>query len=390
MDISDDSSRGESQASQLLRAVLPHGLPFPIANVGRATNRTQGGICELSVSQGTRDSVSQYSLHELAATQLDLQAQDQHRVGSLGGEREKAGVLGRATGKSAWPTEALSEVRAPISNDRILFADRVVTSAFKSSKAVSFHSPLLAPSADVVNTSVAPTRTMHRARRQRSPSPASQDSFAGPLSCQDPQKLFLQNARNFNMPLEELARPRLLVDDVSDATAETSSSLYASANPHALSPRSCRVAPPLTALPRHGEVLVVSTPSISSQSGSSQILSQAFGSRQPDNYSQLSEQYISGQARHVDLSDDHHDRQDGQNFGAATIPSSPRDDISTEPSSSYERLLGQDPFQPMPESLVATQPATQQGETEPTQPLDPSIYAGPSTSGNTQDRKSVV
>lgn len=58
--------------------------------------------------------MSQYSFHELAATQLDLQAQDQHRVGSLGGEREKAGVLERATGKSAWPTEALSEVRAPI------------------------------------------------------------------------------------------------------------------------------------------------------------------------------------------------------------------------------------------------------------------------------------
>lgn len=65
---------------------------------------------------------------------------------------------------------------------------------------------------------------------------------------------------------------------------------------------------------------------------------------------------------------------DHGNNGIATQPGSPVG--STEPSSSYERVLEADPYAPNTQPLVPTQPASQR--TEGTQPIDSTQDAGPS------------
>lgn len=79
-------------------------------------------------------------------------------------------------------------------------------------KVVSFLSPLNRPSPKpdrvqkpVVSTP-APMRFRRRARQQRSPSPASQDSFAGPNPLQDPD-LFVATSRQFEIPIDQIGLP---------------------------------------------------------------------------------------------------------------------------------------------------------------------------------------
>lgn len=79
-------------------------------------------------------------------------------------------------------------------------------------KVVSFLSPLNKPSPKpdrvqkpIVSTP-APMRFRRRARQQRSPSPASQDSFAGPNPLEDPD-LFVATSRQFEIPIDQIGLP---------------------------------------------------------------------------------------------------------------------------------------------------------------------------------------
>ena len=76
----------------------------------------------------------------------------------------------------------------------------------QQTKTVSFKVKATAPqSIDLPKTSENPPPM--RLRRRRSPSPLSQDSFAGPTALDDPD-IFVATSRQFERPLEELGLPR--------------------------------------------------------------------------------------------------------------------------------------------------------------------------------------
>ncbi|KAI0636978.1 hypothetical protein C8Q77DRAFT_1269626 [Trametes polyzona] len=240
----------------------------------------------------------------------------------------------------------------------------------KGDKAVSFLSP--AP----------PTRLRPRSPKQRrSLSPASQDSFAGPLPEIDYAAAVIAKSKVFDIPLSRLGDESLSISDGEDGPPPVSSNMWAS---RPLGRGIRQPSPP-------GKILVEGTPSNSSRSNDSQSQSRSqpqtqprdshiFNSQQSDGETQSSDFRPQGQAQYTDdeLSElmpvppmDTDTEGENEPDKSALVPSQQSD--ITEPSSSYERLVNQDPFSPLPQ---ATQPAHQIAETQavdyskPTQEVD--------------------
>ncbi|KAI1795884.1 hypothetical protein LXA43DRAFT_1058127 [Ganoderma leucocontextum] len=172
--------------------------------------------------------------------------------------------------------------------------------------------------------------------RPRSPSPPSQDSFAGPLPQLDPAKVFIATARNFNIPLSQ-------VGEVSQSPSEEDGPPPVSFDIWSSGERSSTTRQPSPA-PR---ILVAGTPSDSSRGSNSQCQSQAnpSQSQQPESHygdSQYSDPFPQAQAQTEDYLPP---SQLDEGLGISSRSG------SSQPSSSYERLLA-DPFEDIP---VATQ-----------------------------------
>ena len=227
-----------------------------------------------------------------------------------------------------------------------------------------------------------PVRNTRRPRRRRSPSPASQDSFADPLPPEEAEKLFVANTRTFNIPLSELLKSN--ADNV--ATPQTPSSTRTSA--YSFSGIERRVPHPAPPRPLNhtGEILVAETPSNSSRSSNSQGLANHSRSPFVPESPSIVRHMEAGDTQLLDESQPHAQPRDFL-FGSAdhgshdvvTQAGSPADEGSTQPSSSYERVLEADPYAPNTQPLISTQPATQR--TEATQPADSTQDAGPSVVG---------
>lgn len=230
-----------------------------------------------------------------------------------------------------------------------------------------------------------PPRTLHAPRelrglkrgqqkplaRQRSLSPSSDDSFAGPLPHTIREKRYMETSKNFQIPLSELGRSQdsCIEEDPDDFPASSSPvvPMYASL------PQNRRSEPPGARPFPRGEILVVGTPSEPSQGSSLSALSQSSEASQPDKTSQDSEIFDGPHAQPQSFDQDFKPytqappppvrrniyASDDDEVPVATQLSSPRY-ASTEPSSPYGRGDSTE---------VATQVATQVVE-ETTQPAD--------------------
>ncbi|KAI9064428.1 hypothetical protein FKP32DRAFT_1649987 [Trametes sanguinea] len=255
-----------------------------------------------------------------------------------------------------------------------LGATRIVPLA-KGNKAVElFSSPRAVPGiqTDPKTPATRLINSMPPPRRPRSPSPASQDSFAGPLPAQDLVKAYIETAKVFQIPLSQLGEDSQSVSE-ENGPPPVSSNMRAS-DVHELGRSS---SPP-------GRVLVEGTPSNSSRSNDTQSQSQVQGlqsqrdeSQQSFDDTQMSDLFPPGQGQSIEaeLADltaapsvgtDDDDDEEQENV----LSHSQQSYASTEPSSSYERLANQDPFASVPE---ATQPA--HPTPEETQAVD---YTAPS------------
>lgn len=215
-------------------------------------------------------------------------------------------------------------------------------------------------------------RDTKRPRRRRSPSPASQDSFAGPLPLEEAEKLFVANTTTFNIPLSELRKSN--TDNV--AAPQTPSSTRTSAFSFSGLERRVPLPAPPRPLNQTGEILVAETPSNSSRSSNSQGLANQTRSPFVPESPSIARHM---QGSDTQLLDESQPRAQPRDFlfgfdresnGIATRPASP------EPSSSYERVLEADPYAPNTQPLVPTQPTTQRSDA--TQPIDSTQDAGPS------------
>ncbi|KAI0709231.1 hypothetical protein C8Q76DRAFT_813486 [Earliella scabrosa] len=262
------------------------------------------------------------------------------------------------------PTKELPE--KPCTKDLGNRTNGVVTPV-KGPKAVSFISPSRSaprPQGVIDRFSTVPARQMPPPpTRPRSPSPASQDSFAGPLPQPDPVKAFIAQAKNFTIPLSQLGEDSQSVSD-EEGPPPVASSVW---------PRG-------PSSPR-GKILVVGTPSNSSHDSQSQRqakLSQPY--QQADSqegHGDAPDSFPQAQPRTLDMFE--YLDQPTQEESAPTQeddaiphtrPSSPG--ASTEPTSSYQRLLGSSPYaahpgDDTPPTQIVTQSTQPADETPPTQ-----------------------
>lgn len=188
----------------------------------------------------------------------------------------------------------------------------------RASKAVSFQSPRpnigsASPVKVLQPSRTMPGRPTHYYRRS-----PSQDSFGGPVS-QDPEKVFFESAKQFEVPLSELGLPS------SEGASESPEAEPVEEEPSFLElvavayerEKRMRSAESYDT-PDYGKVLVASTPS---NSGSSQ--------------SQGNESLYNRQSNSV--------YNECTNNLVETQPSTQLFEDSSEPSSSYERLLAGEP-----------------------------------------------
>ncbi|KAL7283385.1 hypothetical protein ACG7TL_002815 [Trametes sanguinea] len=202
-----------------------------------------------------------------------------------------------------------------------------------------------------------PIKSMPPPRRPRSPSPASQDSFAGPLPPRELEKAYIETAKVFQIPLSQLGEDSQSISE-EDGPPPVSSNMSASHGQDGLGRSS---SPP-------SRILVEGTPSNSSRSNDTQSQSQVQNpqfqrdeSQQSVGDTQLSDLFPPGQGQSIEA--EMADLAAAQSVGTDdeveetqqnAISHSQESYASTEPSSSYERLANQDPFASLPE---ATQPA---------------------------------
>ncbi|KAI0336523.1 hypothetical protein GY45DRAFT_1266256 [Cubamyces sp. BRFM 1775] len=383
----DESRNDESQASQLLAAVLKPREPREGGS--RAYSSAEPNAAEGSLPSSGGNSIH-YHLNGLMPTQTQspYSTQDPPRAGDSQKENDPSPpaqaktpppIPGRDIPRPPLrspPAEALVPIKggkekscpkdlAPASRDAptSLKDDKAVPVVSLSRPASRFQVPAGRPA--TLNS-----RQMPPPRGPRSPSPASQDSFADPPPRKDPARVILEKSDVFRIPLSRLGEDSQPLSEGEDGPPPISSNMWASRD------NTARSSSPA------GNVLVAGTPSNSSRSNDSQSQSQSQARRSQSCYaeSQLSEgdtqlsdlippgqgQSIEAEmaefARHHTFDTDHEDAYPSQRSHS---------DLSTEPSSSYERIANQDPFEPIPE---ATQPAVDETMDE-TQAVD---YSKPS------------
>lgn len=193
LDLCFSSSFGaDSQPSQILREVLRGALD--VSNDG-PLDEHNSWIDEDSNSATSR-AAPQYHYHGLAATQSQSQFDDSH----IGQDSQKENTPANAENISM----SLLHQSPSLSTKESLVPETVTSPCVpKPTKAVSFASPRV--TSPVHPSELRQSRSLHSpASRRRSPSPVSQDSFAGPAFRKDPEQEFLAATKQFTVPLSEL------------------------------------------------------------------------------------------------------------------------------------------------------------------------------------------
>lgn len=193
IDLCNSSSFGaDSQPSQILRHVTRG--PLDVSNDG-PLDENNSWLDEDSNSATSR-AAPQYHYHGLAVTQSQSPFDDSH--------------AGQDSQKENTPTIAenvsfsLLNQSPPVSTKEPLVPETPTSPhVSKPTKAVSFASPRV--TSPLHPSELRQSRSLHPpASRRRSPSPVSQDSFAGPIFRKDPEQEFLAVSKQFAVPLSEL------------------------------------------------------------------------------------------------------------------------------------------------------------------------------------------
>ena len=300
-----------------------------------------------SSSSSVRYSTNRYHFHGLATTQTQREGCAENE----GSQKENAPASGdinaslEVNPQPCSPRPSTSKILLKVPNldvgqllgnkgadasvDPPLTLDEHLRS--KATKAVSFQSPRATPASASSPKTVQPNKTMplpsaHYYRRS-----PSQDSFGGPVS-PDPEKQFFASTRKFDVPLSELG----LVSTQQTLSSETQPALPPEAGSSMIQTKASAYsddkrghATAFRSSPHHGRVLVAATPS---HSGSSQgdisqqsnDAEQFYGRQQEPTFNEIPDTTDNTQ-KFTQFFED-----------------------SSEPSSSYERLLAGEP---------ATQPA---------------------------------
>ncbi|KAH7913740.1 hypothetical protein BJ138DRAFT_562382 [Hygrophoropsis aurantiaca] len=212
-------------------------------------------------------------------------------------------------------------------------------------------------------------------RYNRSPSPASQDSFGGGVS-QDPQQQFLASSKQFDVPLARLghdsAEDRAVdLDDTTSAPNDEEVSFLSLAR-QAYSAQ--KASEPSIDYAHTDTVLVAATPSHSGGSEGSSQYSRFVESQTRDRFS-----------GHFDHDTDHHSQESTQPFDFDQ-PTSSLDRLldkeleeSAARQAAYPDLSALDPTQPT--DLEPTQPTEELPATQPddTNPVDDDMVQDPET-----------
>ncbi|KIM87177.1 hypothetical protein PILCRDRAFT_815647 [Piloderma croceum F 1598] len=351
----------ESQPTQLLRNVLrgdmePPPIPDDREDANGDANVTKDSFD--SSSSSMRHPTTRYHFHGLASTQT--QTQHEACVENEGSQKENtptSGELKAATGLNSQPCSPraiTAKIPSKMPNSDItgqplgykgtvamttnppLFvsSEHASASRNKTAKAVSFQSRTTgapaSPAKGVRQSRTMQPRSSHYYRRS-----PSQDSFAGPLS-QDPEKQFFASTRQFDVPLSELGLPSTQETHSSEAQPVETGPSFMEAMASAYAEEKRNRAAEFHNSAHHGRVLVAATPSHSGSSQGEPISQQSdddqqFYGHQPD-------------PTYDDIPDNHDNSQQSTQLF----------EDSSEPSSSYERLLaGEVPTQAV--ELQATQ-----------------------------------
>lgn len=199
----------ESQASQIVREALRGGVntPKPI------TQEESEAYAEPNLTSSDIRSTPHYHYHGLAVTQSPTQ-HDSRDVEDPQGSQETShsSVAGPELGPNAVSPDHLPPPPSPKSPNNVNELPGT-PSPSKPGKAVSFISPQRHPA-----TPLKKSRSVHTPAR-RSPSPQSQDSFAGSIPV-DPQEAFLAKSKRFGLPLSQL-------ENTPEVRGDQTSTIYA-------------------------------------------------------------------------------------------------------------------------------------------------------------------
>lgn len=216
----------ESQATQLIQNVL--GVSDPSARSGGAAhwNKLEDSLVNdsLTDSSSTGRSISRYHLHGLAQTQSQVDNEDVMNEGSQkenlngGGRSDIRDNTGGRPVSSVDPASKVTRTKGRRQDqpNQSYTRTKEVSPTYPwwpGPKKMSIQSkPRLRPDESSKNPSFqhnVPTgpnsRNAKSSSRQRSASESSQDSFAGDPT--DPERRLLSSAKQFQVPLSELARP---------------------------------------------------------------------------------------------------------------------------------------------------------------------------------------
>jgi len=181
----------ESQASQIVREALRGGVstPKPI------TQEEPEVSVEENLTSSDIKSTPHYHYHGLAVTQSPTQ-HDGHGDEDSQGSQETSRSSVTGPGPNA---PSLDHPVPPLTPKSPSNANELpgTPSSSKPGKAVSFVSPKRPPV-----TPLRKSRSLHTPAH-RSPSPQSQDSFAGSIPI-NPQEAFLAKSKRFGLPLSQL------------------------------------------------------------------------------------------------------------------------------------------------------------------------------------------
>jgi hypothetical protein len=190
---SNPSLLPESQASQIVREALHGGILSTPKNV---TQKEPEVYVEENLTPSEVKSTPHYHYHGLATTQSPSQFDDRGGEDSQGSqETSKSSV----TGPGHNPAISIDHLVPPSSPKSPSNANDPpgTPSPPNAGKAVSFVSPQRHPV-----TPLRKSRSLHTHSR-RSPSPQSQDSFAGSIPV-NPEAAFLAKSKRFGLPLSQL------------------------------------------------------------------------------------------------------------------------------------------------------------------------------------------
>lgn len=189
--VSNASLLPESQATQIVKEALHGGVtaPKPI------TQQEPEVYVEENLTSSDIKSTPHYHYHGLAVTQSPTQHDGHGSEGSQGSQQTSHSPV---TGLRP-SAVSLNHIAPPLSAESPSNVNERpgTPPPSKPGKAVSFVSPQRPPA-----TPLRKSRSLHTPAR-RSPSPQSQDSFAGSLSI-NPQEAFLAKSKRFGLPLSQL------------------------------------------------------------------------------------------------------------------------------------------------------------------------------------------